>query len=489
MSLGRSAREISLLGQSAQNVLSAGFQIAGRALSGLLIPVFLMPGQYGTYVYFVWLATTLIQLSALGLPQAAQRYVAQAVDAGERAAVGRLLRASGAVLTPVWLILTFSWQFARGRLWGDDSATLVLLCVGVVLGVYGAIQIAILKGTRNFAVPAMVEAIGQGTKLVVLVGLWLSGAGISVTHVLSAEVACWACQAAMLWMRDPVETEAPAFGQTQFREILGYAAAVGLIVIVDLVIWQRIEVVILEAFGFVKEAGFFYFAGQVSAFLALVPSVAVAALFPTFAALQREDPAQLERLYGMAATGLWVVGVPSLAVGLFLAPEILVAFYGEPYREITAILPFVIVGRVCLSIGGVASVLLYATGQQRTLLPVVVAGAALTIVGDLTLIPRFGLVGAGISVATVQPLVAATTLLLARRIVTRAVPVRGSTVAAAVVALTCGVALDRAGWPATATGAAVTFYWVACALDPSVQRLVGHLGKRMGVVATRLAGS
>src|SRR5438034_4304484 len=396
--------EMSLLSQSAQNVLTGGFQVVGRALSGLLIPLLLMPGQYGAYVYLAWLATTLIQLSALGLPHAAQRYVARAADVRERAAVGRLLRGSGAALTLVWLVVILLWEFSRGRPWGYGTVAFLLLCAGVILGVYGAIQVAILKGSQNFAVPAMIEAVGQGAKLVVLLGLSFVVGTITVTQVFAAEVACWLVQAAILWIRGTDEKAPLAFGWTQSREILDYAAAVGLIVLIDLVIWQRIEVVFLEAFGFVKEAGFFYLAGQVSAFLALVPSVAVAALFPTFAALHRDDPARLERIYEMAAAGLWVAGVPSLALGLFLAPEILVGIYGDAYREITVILPFVLIGRTCLLVGGVASVLVYATGHQRALLPIVLGGAVLTILGDFALIPFLGLVGAGISVAFVQPL-------------------------------------------------------------------------------------
>jgi len=455
----------------------------------LLIPLLLVPRQYGTYVYFVWLATTLIQLSALGLPQAAQRYVARAAHAAERAAIARFLRRAGIAFTVCWLVVALLWQVVRERQWIDEWAVFVLLCLGVILGVYATLQIAALKGSRDFALPAMVEALGQGTKLVVLLGLWLGGTCITVTQIFAADVACWTCQAMVLWARNPLEAAGPAVDRTQSREVLGYAAAVGLIVIVDLVIWQRIEVVFLEAFGFVKEAGFFYLAGQVSAFVALVPSVAVSALFPTFAALERDDPAHLERLYRMAATGLWVVAVPSLAVGLFLAPEILVAVYGEPYREITAILPYVMIGRVALLIGGVASVLVYATGQQRALLPVVMGGAVLTIIGDVALIPRLGLIGAGTTVATVQPLVAAATLLLARRIVTPVVPLRRATVGAAAVAVGCGVALHRAGWPTTAASATVMLYWSACALDPSVHQLVVNLGQRIRVVTTRLARS
>jgi O-antigen/teichoic acid export membrane protein len=481
---------MSLLTQSAQNVLAGGFQVAGRALSGLLIPLLLVPERYGAYVYLAWLATTLIQLSALGLPHAAQRYVARAVEAGERAAIGRLLKASGAALTLMWLVIMLLWEFARGRPWGYGPAAFMLLCTGVTLGVYGAIRVAILKGSQNFAVPAIVEAIGQVAKLAVLLGLLLGGGGISVTQVFSAEVVCWSCQAVILRIRDTTDEKvAPIFGQVPSREILHYIVSVGLIVLVDLVIWQRIEVVFLEGFGFVKEAGFFYLAGQVSALLALVPSVAVAALFPAFAALQRDDPARLERVYEMAAAGLWVVGVPCLAVGLFLAPEILVGIYGESYREITLILPFVLVGRISLLVGGVASVLVYATGRQRALLPVVLGGAALTLVGDFALIPFFGLIGAGISVATVQPLVAVGTLVLARRIVARTVPLRGPTLAAAVVALGCGVVLAQAGWPGSAVAAVTMLYWAGCSLDPSVQRLVVEVCQRMRVVAARLARS
>src|SRR5215470_2797296 len=167
VSPGHSAPATSSLYQSAYNVLSAGCQVAGRALSGLLIPLLLVPRQYGTYVYFVWLATTLIQLSALGLPQAAQRYVARAAHAAERAAIARFLRRAGIAFTVCWLVVALLWQVVRERQWIDEWAVFVLLCLGVILGVYATLQIAALKGSRDFALPAMVEALGQGTKLVV----------------------------------------------------------------------------------------------------------------------------------------------------------------------------------------------------------------------------------------------------------------------------------------------------------------------------------
>jgi len=104
----------------------------------------------------------------------------------------------------------------------------------------------------------------------------------------------------------------------------------------------------------------------------------------------------------------------------------------------------VIVGRVCLSFGGVASVLLYATGSSVRCCVVVRRGAQ--IVGDLTLIPASAL-GAGISVAHGQPWWRQPPPLHGA---SSPAVLSGSTVAAQ-YALTCGVALDRAGWPATAT--------------------------------------
>jgi len=101
-------------------------------------------------------------------------------------------------------------------------------------------------------------------------------------------------------------------------------------VIVDLVIWQRIEVVILEPFGS-SRAGFFYSQAGVR-FLALVPSVAVAPSSDV-RALAARDPAQLE-LCTDGGDGSLVVGVPSLGWP-FPGPEILVAFYAT-LREITA---------------------------------------------------------------------------------------------------------------------------------------------------------
>src|SRR5262245_7670361 len=123
---GPSPPTMSSLYQGAYNVLSAGCLVAGRALSGLLIPLLLVPREYGTYVYFVWLATTLIQLSALGLPQAAQRYIARAAPVAERAAIARLLRRASIAFTVGWLVVALVWQVVRDRQRIDEATVFVL---------------------------------------------------------------------------------------------------------------------------------------------------------------------------------------------------------------------------------------------------------------------------------------------------------------------------------------------------------------------------
>jgi len=182
----------SLLGQSVRSPCPQASRSRGGPFR-ITDPGVIDAGQYGT-TFILCGGDELIQLSALGLPRPATLRRAGG-HAGERAA-GPLAQGirrchSGMAHTDVLMAVR------AGRLWGD-IATLVLLCVGRSLGVY-AHPDRHPQGTRNFAVPAMVEAIGQERSS----SSWL--AMVVARHQRSLTSLRGSCvlgvQAAMLWMR------------------------------------------------------------------------------------------------------------------------------------------------------------------------------------------------------------------------------------------------------------------------------------------------
>lgn len=468
----------------AHNVVSTGVNFAGRGLSTLVVPLVLLPDEYGKYVSLVWLATALIQLSASGLPHAAQRYIPRATSPGERTGVARLLVRAGFASAAMWLVAGAVWALAVARDHDEGLTLFLLVAVAVLGGTLVTVRVALLKGEHRFLAPGGIEAAAQAGKLAFLLTVWWASGGMTVLLAFLAEVLCWLVQAGMLSLRGVPPGAALRLEAARRREVLAYAASVGLIVVLDFAIFQRIEVVFLERLGLVREAGFFYLATQIASIATLVPSVAVAALFPTFAVLQTRDRAALERVYRLASGALWLASVPMLALGLFVLPRLLMAVYGEAYSGVALVLPLVLVGRVALMVGSAASTLMYATGEQHTVLGITIVVAPLTLVADLVFIPWLGLLGAGIVVAIMQPLIAVGWMIATSRTAGCAVPIRAGTAVGGAVGLAAGALLSRAGLPAAGVAAAVTCFGLMCLRDDIARELWSEIcGARTG--ATR----
>lgn len=445
--------------------MSACVQFAGRTLSTLLVPLLLVPDEYGRYVSLVWLATALIQLGASGLPHAAQRYIPRVASAGQRAAVTGLLVRAGLASASIWLIAVAVWTLAAGRVRGHSLALFLLVAVAVLAGTQATVRVALLKAEQRFLIPGAVEAAVQAGKFAFLLAVWGATGGMTVLLAFLAESLCWLAQAGVL-SRLIRRLDVPSrLEPAQRRDVVSYAASVGCIVLVDFVIWQRIEVVFLERLGLVREAGFFYLATQVASVATFVPNSAVAALFPAFAALEVRGRSALKRVYQLASGTLWLASVPILALGLFVLPGLLVTIYGEAYTGVAFVLPLVLVGRVSLMAGSAASTLMYATGRQRTVLVIVIVGATVTIAADLVLVPWLGLLGAGIAVAVIQPLIAGATIVAASRAAGCAVPIRAGTAIGGASSLAAGALLSAAGLPMAGAAAAVVCFGLACLQD------------------------
>jgi O-antigen/teichoic acid export membrane protein len=402
-----------LVGRSAQGVLTALLQTGSKAAFGLVMPLLLAPTEYGTYAYLIWLATVVIQLGSLGVPQAAQRYLPSAPERlrpGIARLLGRVPYASGVLGTGVvgiWFL------FARGP--HLEARSVALCAVLVVPGECALIWAALLRGALRFNAIIVGEMTALVTKCLLLGTLVLRGGRVSLLEVLAAEALSVSLQALWLWRsnRQLCRRPAVALDRGLYRAIFHYALGVWSLVLIDSLLW-RVEIAFLHSFVSPRAAAIFSVTTQVTQAAILLPCAAITALFPSFAGLSARRDGAAGQLYRQTAALVWTAILPFYYVATAAGLAMLLV-YGARYHETLTLLPLVMVSRTMVVAACASSTLLCATGEQRQLVRIVALGAALNIAGNALLVPRFGLWGAVAGACLFQPAVSLATIWRAQR--------------------------------------------------------------------------
>jgi len=459
-----------LVGRSAQGVLTALLQTGGKAFFGLVMPLLLAPTEYGSYAYLLWLATVVIQLGSLGVPQAAQRYLPR-VSAEMQPAIARLLGwvpfASGLLGT----LVVGAWFLASPH--RHLELRPIALCAALVVpGECVLIWAALLRGTLRFNAILVGEMAGLVTKCLLLAAMLLHGGQVGLLQVLAAEVSSIALQALWLWHSNRRLCSQPAapLDGALCRSIVHYALGVWSLVLIDSLLW-RVEIAFLHGFVSPEAAAIFGVTAQVTQAAILLPCAAITALFPSFAGLSARHDGAAGKLYRHTTALVWATIQPFyfLATAAGLA---LLLIYGTRYRETLLLLPLVMVSRTMVVAACASSTLLCATGEQRLLLRIVAIGAALNIAGNAILVPHFGLWGAVAGACLFQPAVSVATIWRAQRHAGCGFPLRRLSAAVSLAALYLGaLAYMHRQWAAVAV-LAVTGLLVL-ARDPNVRRSLG----------------
>lgn len=466
-----------LIGRSAQSVLTALLQTGGKAVFGLVMPLLLAPTAYGTYAYLIWLATVVIQLGSLGVPQAAQRYLPRAAAGGQPAIarlLGRVPFASGllgTLVVAVWFLISPHRQLGL--------PTIALCAALAVPGECALIWAALLRGTLRFNAILVGEMAGLVTKCLLLAAMLLRGGRVSLSQVLAAEATSIGLQAVWLWHSNRKLCAQPAAsldGQTR-RSIFHYALGVWSLVLIDSLLW-RVEIAFLHGFVSPGAAAIFGVTAQVTQAAILLPCAAITALFPSFAGLSARPDGAAGELYRNTTALVWAAIQPFyfLATAAGLA---LLLVYGAKYHETLLLLPLVMVSRTMVVAACASSTLLCATGEQRLLLRIVAIGAALNIAGNAILVPRFGLWGAVAGACLFQPAVSVATIWRAQRHARCGFPLRRLSAVVSLAALYLGaLGFMQRRWAGVALLGVIGLSVLS--RDPNVRRALGAISDLRG---------
>lgn len=224
-------------------------------------------------------------------------------------------------------------------------------------------------------------------------------AGASLTAVVvatAAEALLVAGGLVVVYLHTAGRLRSWRWDNTRFRSLVSSAVPMVLSGIV-LMVYLRIDQVMLGALAGEAEVGFYAAAVRISEVWYFVPAAIVSSLFPRIVELRASDRVQfeqrLQRLYNLLAFLGYAVALPVT----LLAPWLVQLLFGSAYQPSAPLLAVLIWAGLFANLTVARNAHFIALDWGRAQLWTASAGAAANILLNLLLIPRYGAMGAAVA--------------------------------------------------------------------------------------------
>jgi len=263
------------------------------------------------------------------------------------------------------------------------------------------------------------------------------------------------------------------FSWAVLKDWLGEAVPLGCGDVLRRLTWQ-IDTLILGFLQAPAVVGIYSVAYRPLGVLNWIPEAILTAVFPSFSRLAHGDPQALSRAFAASTRLLWVISLP-LVVGIGVCAEpLVVSLAGADFAE--AAMPLrLLIGIACLSFLSFQFRFVFAALGLRQVFPRLVAAILiLEVVVQVTLIPKWGYLGACAGSVLGELVFTVAGLTLCRRL-----GLGGPRVKEMMVAALAAAALGGALWPLREQGLLVLFlaglvgtalYLVLCVMLGAIRR-------------------
>jgi O-antigen/teichoic acid export membrane protein len=151
-------------------------------------------------------------------------------------------------------------------------------------------------------------------------------------------------------------------------------------------------------------------------FLSTISSLFGATIYPRLAALHTEGRAPFERMMRLGLRVMVWTGVPLGIGGALVAPSLVAFVYGSGYEESVAVFQWLAPSLILIFANVPFGYSLLAAGERRAYLRAAVAGAVVSVVANVALIPRLHLLGPVVATLCAEGVVLVMLVVASRRV-------------------------------------------------------------------------
>jgi len=150
------------------------------------------------------------------------------------------------------------------------------------------------------------------------------------------------------------------------------------------------------------EVGLFSAGYKIISILTLIPMTLSQVVYPIFSNFYATAREKLQKALADSLRVIAQISIP-LGVGtVIIAPKLIALLYPPAFHEATIVLQVIICGDAIVYLGWIIYAFLLALDRQRTCMTISLIGAAVAIIVNLILVPRFGFQGAAYAIMLVD---------------------------------------------------------------------------------------
>jgi O-antigen/teichoic acid export membrane protein len=396
-----------IVGVAALNASRVGFGMLSSIATTAIIARALGPTEMGSYVFAIWVVTSAVTLANLAFPITATKFIAHLLAAGNREGVRRLLMTLGGTQFAAAVLAA---ALAGVYVLRSISSVTVFWLVGALILVQAAQEFATaaLLGMQLFQRTTQLSAASSVIRIVCIIAaalFWRNVSGfllaLAVSNLLALLLTIGVGSRGMESRTTPKvitdTTSEMRLGFSGFSLIAGYS------VLLNLIVWQRSEIVILEHFHMTEQIAFYSAAFSIAGLLRTATTVFSDGLLPSAAAaFGRSDHSALHDIYRRGTILVAAVAAPLCLSMAIMSRFVIHLVFSDRFEAATPLLFLITVVTLVTSMGAMGWVMTYATGRQSYDAIAGTVVAALDICLALALVPRLGAMGAAIAGSVAQ---------------------------------------------------------------------------------------
>ncbi len=181
-------------------------------------------------------------------------------------------------------------------------------------------------------------------------------------------------------------------------------------------LYVNVDTVLLSKIKGDQVAGLYNAANRMVQAGKMVPTVLLPALFPVMANISRGSRLEFNRFLEKSSVLLFSLALPFSVGTTILADKIIGFFYGAKFIASVPCLQILIWGMFCMYISIVLGYGLIAKGRQKTNTLITGLGLGISLILNLSLIPRWGNIGSSVAVLSTEFFVMLAGMFFVRRV-------------------------------------------------------------------------
>ena len=359
----------------------------------------------GIYALGMTIVGFVAVFNSLGLPAAASRFVAAYSAKGESWKVAGFLRSGLSILTGVNVILgaliVIGGPYLAVHFYHAPTLSRYLWAFAAImlLGVVNSFLGQVMAGYRDVTRRTVVtHFIGTPANIVLAIGLIVLGFGLTgylIAQIASAVLVT--CLLGALVRRMTSFPHGPVHGYFD-REVVTFSTVAYGIAALQFVLSQA-DMIILGHYEAARLVGIYAVAMALVGFVSIVLDSVNQIFSPIISELHATgNRLVLQQLYSTLTKWILVLTLP-LAITLLVFSRAVMSVFGATFTAGANVVVIGAVGQLLNCAVGSVGFLLLMSGHQAELMRIEAVNAALLLILNLVLVPRFGIAGAAIATA------------------------------------------------------------------------------------------